>query len=128
MAVPRWSTGKPVTSRSSKRIRPDVGWINPAISRSSVVLPQPLGPSRKKNSPDATVADTLDNAGFDEEAPSYTFVKASSAISIYVPTTAVRAALKERPGRPQSAFMCEIPYQAVFRATDWQFPLSRPVK
>src|SRR5262245_29099724 len=40
-----------VTSRSPKRIHPAVGSMNPAIIRSSVVFPQPDGPSRKNNSP-----------------------------------------------------------------------------
>ena len=35
----------------SIRISPSVGISKPAIMRSSVVLPQPEGPSRAKNSP-----------------------------------------------------------------------------
>jgi len=34
-------------------MRPAVGCSNPAIKRRVVVLPQPLGPSRAKNSPSA---------------------------------------------------------------------------
>jgi hypothetical protein len=34
---------------------PEVGSSRPAIMRSVVVLPQPDGPSRQKNSPSATV-------------------------------------------------------------------------
>ena len=36
-------------------MRPEVGSSSPAIMRSVVVLPQPDGPSRQKNSPSPTV-------------------------------------------------------------------------
>ena len=39
---------------SSTPISPDCGRSRPAIERSVVVLPQPLGPSRVKNSPSGT--------------------------------------------------------------------------
>jgi hypothetical protein len=39
-------------------IDPSVGWISPAIIMSNVLLPQPLGPKRLKNSPFATSMDT----------------------------------------------------------------------
>src|SRR6202158_3558488 len=44
-----------VTSSPPSRMRPDVGNSSPAIMRSVVVLPQPEGPSRQKNSPLAIV-------------------------------------------------------------------------
>ena len=47
---------------SSSRIWPEVGCSNPAISRKVVVLPQPEGPSREKNSPLATVRSMLSTA------------------------------------------------------------------
>src|SRR5438067_10620441 len=50
------------TSTPSSRIRPEVGCSNPAISRKVVVLPQPDGPSREKNSPLATVRSMLSTA------------------------------------------------------------------
>ena len=53
----RVCAGRRVTSSSSKRIAPALGSTNPAIERSSVVLPQPLGPSSISSSPLAT--DTL---------------------------------------------------------------------
>ena len=40
-----------VTSSPPSRMRPPVGSSSPAIMRSVVVLPQPEGPSRQKNSP-----------------------------------------------------------------------------
>ena len=46
--------GTPPMSVPSSRIRPAVGCSKPAISRSVVVLPQPDGPSREKNSPLST--------------------------------------------------------------------------
>src|ERR1700747_3643776 len=50
------------TSTPSSRIRPEVGCSKPAISRRVVVLPQPDGPSREKNSPLATVRSMLSTA------------------------------------------------------------------
>src|SRR5258708_28064438 len=50
------------TSTPSSRILPEVGCSKPAISRKVVVLPQPEGPSREKNSPLATVRSTLSTA------------------------------------------------------------------
>src|SRR6478735_6958001 len=44
-----------VTSSPPRKIRPSVGSSTPAIMRSVVVLPQPDGPSRQKNSPSFTV-------------------------------------------------------------------------
>ena len=40
-----------VTSSPSRKTRPESASSNPAITRSVVVLPQPLGPSIEKNSP-----------------------------------------------------------------------------
>ncbi len=45
---------RPRISSSSKRIDPASGSMKPAIDRSSVVLPQPLGPSSIRSSPLAT--------------------------------------------------------------------------
>src|SRR6186713_3000615 len=44
-----------LTSSSPRKIWPEVGNSKPAIIRNVVVLPQPDGPSRQKNSPSATV-------------------------------------------------------------------------
>src|SRR6188768_1318590 len=44
-----------VTSSPPRKILPRVGSSRPAIMRSVVVLPQPEGPSRQKNSPSLTV-------------------------------------------------------------------------
>ena len=46
----------------SIRMRPSVGVSKPASIRSRVVLPQPDGPSRAKNSPSVTVSETLSTA------------------------------------------------------------------
>ena len=50
----RVCVGRPRISSSSKRIDPASGSTNPAIARSSVVFPQPLGPSSIRSSPLAT--------------------------------------------------------------------------
>src|SRR3954469_23141043 len=44
-----------VTSSPPRKILPSVGSSRPAIMRKVVVLPQPEGPSRQKNSPSLTV-------------------------------------------------------------------------
>ena len=41
---------RPLTTASSMRISPEVGFSKPAIMRSIVVLPQPEGPSSVTNS------------------------------------------------------------------------------
>ena len=51
MLVGRLCGGSCATSSPSIRISPSLGRSKPAIIRSVVVLPQPLGPSRVKNSP-----------------------------------------------------------------------------
>ena len=43
----------PVTSRPRNSTVPEVGCSTPAISRSTVVFPEPEGPSIEKNSPSA---------------------------------------------------------------------------
>ena len=50
MAMSRCEARLKVTSSPSRRIWPDVGNSRPAIILSVVVLPQPEGPSRQKNS------------------------------------------------------------------------------
>src|SRR6266571_6728624 len=58
----RRSGGVPAMSRPSSRISPASGRSNPAIMRSSVVFPQPEGPSRVKNSPASIAMLTLSTA------------------------------------------------------------------
>mgnify|MGYP003694426599 CR=1 FL=1 len=54
-AMSRCEARLKVTSSSPRKIWPEVGSSSPAIMRSVVVLPQPEGPSRQKNSPSRTV-------------------------------------------------------------------------
>src|SRR5438067_4475617 len=51
-----------VTSAPSMMMRPPSGVSKPAISRNSVVLPQPEGPSSAKNSPRSIDNDTRSTA------------------------------------------------------------------
>src|SRR5438034_235638 len=51
-----------VTSRPCSMIRPSSGTSKPAIIRSVVVLPQPLGPSNEKNSPSPIETETSSTA------------------------------------------------------------------
>ncbi len=51
MLTLRRAGGTYVTSSPCSSTRPSVGSSNPAIMRSVVVFPQPLGPSMEKNSP-----------------------------------------------------------------------------
>ncbi len=61
-ALRRWG-GTSSMARSSNRMLPASGRMKPAIMRSSVVLPQPEGPSRKNSSPRSTVKETSVTAG-----------------------------------------------------------------
>jgi hypothetical protein len=54
MPALRFHGGRAVTSWPSRHTRPAVGAMKPAIMRSVVVLPQPLGPSSTTNSPSRT--------------------------------------------------------------------------
>ncbi|KAG1488811.1 hypothetical protein G6F52_013824 [Rhizopus delemar] len=58
MPVSRLCTGSRVTSVSPMRIRPAVGVMKPAIMRSVVVLPAPLGARRPTTSPLTTDRET----------------------------------------------------------------------
>src|SRR4051812_2108583 len=55
MPTLRFHGGTPVTSRPPTSSSPDWCWLKPAMSRSSVDLPEPEGPSSAKNSPGWTV-------------------------------------------------------------------------
>jgi len=50
MPKPRSRAGMRASSAPSSRMWPPSGSANPAMSRSSVVLPQPEGPSKQTNS------------------------------------------------------------------------------
>src|SRR3954452_6283774 len=58
----RLLAGTLVTSVPSSTIRPASGVSRPAIIRSVVVLPQPLGPSSEKNSPSPISSDRSSTA------------------------------------------------------------------
>src|SRR5262245_38067165 len=58
----RWYGGSRVTSVPPISIVPDVGRSRPAMRRSNVVLPQPLGPTKATNSPRPTSSDTFRSA------------------------------------------------------------------
>src|SRR6185312_1606728 len=58
MAMLRFCTGMPVTSRPSNQIEPDVGASSPAISRIRLVLPESVGPSKTLSDPCCKVSDT----------------------------------------------------------------------
>lgn len=58
MPTPRRSGGSSVTSSPEINTRPESGCTSPATSRSTVVLPQPDGPSRANSSPSSTWKDT----------------------------------------------------------------------
>src|SRR5690606_21258089 len=58
----RWNAGIPVTERPRSSTSPESGSSNPAIILRVVVLPQPDGPRRAKNSPSSMVNDTSSTA------------------------------------------------------------------
>ena len=62
MLTGRLSGGSVVMSRPRSSIRPAVGSSKPPIIRRVVVLPQPLGPSIEKNSPDRMSIETRSTA------------------------------------------------------------------
>ncbi len=53
MVTSREVAGSDETSASPMRMRPELGISSPAMSRSVVVLPQPLGPSSVTSEPRA---------------------------------------------------------------------------
>src|SRR5882672_11068347 len=63
MPKPRFSGGRVVITRPSNSTDPVSGDSSPATIRSVVVLPQPDGPSRPKNSPRSTAIETSATAG-----------------------------------------------------------------
>src|SRR3954447_23000386 len=73
-----------VTSSSPRKIWPEVGSSSPAIMRSVVVLPQPEGPSRQKNSPSRTV-----------KLESFTAVKSAKALCNWWTRISAIALLRE---------------------------------
>jgi hypothetical protein len=62
MLVGRRFGGTPATGWPAMAMAPSVGSSKPASMRRSVVLPQPEGPSREKNSPARTVTETWSKA------------------------------------------------------------------
>ena len=63
MFTGRLCGGSVVTSRPCTSMPPSVGSTSPAIIRSVVVLPQPLGPMSEKNSPSAISRSTPVDGG-----------------------------------------------------------------
>src|SRR3954470_22893421 len=59
----RWRTGRARKSSPPKGTSPVSGCSNPASTRSSVVLPEPEGPSRARNSLSRACSDTSFSAG-----------------------------------------------------------------
>src|SRR5262249_9448385 len=76
MPMFRADAGRPLTTWSPNQMSPASGWANPARSRSSVVLPQPDGPSSVNSSPSSTARSTPSTAG---TAP-YRFVTPATRI------------------------------------------------
>src|SRR5688572_7740789 len=77
--MPRRSGGSRVMSRPPTEMRPALTATKPEIARSSVVLPQPDGPSRATNSPAATASDTFFSTGV---APYATSRSATSRVAL----------------------------------------------
>ena len=62
MPMPRRWTGTSLDLLAVEADGPSSGMTNPAMARSNVVLPEPEGPSRPKNSPSAKVMVTPSSA------------------------------------------------------------------
>ena len=84
----RSCAGASVTSRPPMKIRPDVGLLRPAISDSSVVLPEPLGPRMVTNSPCATSRSTSSAAA----TVPYRLLTASRRMSLIASVAMARSA------------------------------------
>src|SRR3954447_10589152 len=65
--MPRDAGLSEVTSRLPNHTLPRSGTSRPARMRSSVVLPDPEGPSRATNSPSSMVSETSPSAGYAEK-------------------------------------------------------------
>src|SRR5713226_10642742 len=89
MAMPRSRGVKSLTRRPPMRISPEVGSSRPAIIRSRVVLPEPEGPRRTRNSPSRLSRSTL--------ATAPTFPRLNTLVSFLVSTTAMDLSLSSLP-------------------------------
>jgi len=63
MPTRRWRGEMARKSSPSSRTDPSSGISSPAMARSSVVLPEPEGPSRARNSPGSARSETPFSAG-----------------------------------------------------------------
>src|SRR4051812_28172196 len=83
MPISRWRGGSAVTSSLPTHSAPASGTTKPATILSSVVLPEPLGPSRVRNSPGLTSRDSGPRTGvppYDLATPLKVSARASVAI------------------------------------------------
>src|SRR3954451_10687931 len=86
MATPRLPGCVWVTSASPMCTAPLVGCSSPASVRSSVVFPQPDGPSSAKNSPSSTVTFSASSAVTPPAASAKVFVRSTVRIcAMYQP-------------------------------------------
>src|SRR5688572_9528599 len=114
MPMSRLCTGRSVMSRPATWTRPESGNSKPAIMRSDVVLPQPDGPSREKNSPAAMSSVTPSTAS---TRPSKILVTLSSLMVAEVIRAHCHPERSEGPlltGKGPSAFglgMTVLPFQ-----------------
>src|SRR5574338_363383 len=92
MPMSRAWTGTPPTSRPSISTCPRSSVTNPAIARSRVVLPLPLGPSRPKNSPSPNVMVTPSSAA----TASYLFTASVTATVLMGPSPLAAEAVEAR--------------------------------
>src|SRR3990172_755980 len=79
MAILRSRGGRWFTTCPPMRISPSVGGSNPAIMRSKVVLPQPEGPKRTRNSPSLVDRSTPSTA---QTSPKHFFRPWTSTVAI----------------------------------------------
>src|SRR6185369_3319847 len=98
MPILRAWTGTPLTSFPSISTWPRSSETKPAMARSRVVLPLPLGPSRPKNSPSLKVMVTPSKAAI---AP-YFFTASVTATVLMIPSPFAAEAIETR-GQQQRA-------------------------
>src|SRR5690349_24802523 len=116
---------RPFTTRPPIAISPSVRSSSPAVSRSTVVLPEPEGPTSTTNSPSAISRSTLSTA---TQPPSKTFVtplRTTSAIAGDQVAVPEGAALRHPPlalevdgDDPEAAGVAVLPLEVVEQRPD----------
>ena len=120
MLTSRLYGGSPTTSRSPRKIRPDVGSSKPPIIRSVVVLPHPDGPSSAKNEPRGISSETRSTARTSANSLTTSTSRTSGAIE---PSLTQRPPPEAVAGAPVVELLPELEVEEGLGGDDlWQRP------